>query len=375
MSDAAYPYPGASDPDSMAVRDPGTSPAVLADIAARRWDLHSAIVAHPRVYPELRNWIAQVNPDGAQAPWIGSPTPSPAPAPARRRGIGWWFAGCGCLALVALVVIGIMLLGGLGAALSSDDGDRQRGGTQTSVPADPGAGDDPLGAFEAEREAYYELVAQLDGNPAAPLVTHEDVFRRYEERAASEGLTSFSAETLAQQARELREQLQQSIAEAEKRRVNNSGTLTEDIVDQAGEGFIDIRWDAASACPSSDEEGWRTSACVTKEDSLTVRLLPEKEFSSDWEKRMLVVHELAHVYQRADGTRFEDRNGHADRLVEQGLFQGDLEKMADCYALTYHDEWSLSRGDVEIGYGYVCGESERKAIREWAADVDAPLPG
>ncbi|MFD5213609.1 hypothetical protein [Microbacterium sp. NPDC058345] len=374
MSDPAGSFPTAGDPDAMAARDPGTAPAQLADIAARRWDLHPLVSMHPRAYPELRSWIAQVNPDGAQAPWIGSP----APAPVRRRGRGWWFAGCGCLVLVAVVIIGVVLLGGLGAALSSGDGDSRRddaGTPATQVPGDEAVGNDPLAVFESEREAYDALAAQLDGNPAAPLVLKQDVFRRLEERAEDPNLTEFSAETLAQQARQLREQVQQSIAAAETRRGNSSGTLTEDIVDKAGAGFIDIRWDAASACPVSGEEGWRTSACVTKEDSLTVHLLPEKEYSSDWEKRMLVVHELAHVYQRADGARFEDRHGRADELVDQGLFEGDFEKMADCYALTYHDQWSLSRGNLEIGYGYVCGEAERQAIREWAADVDAPLPG
>jgi hypothetical protein len=90
---------------------------------------------------------------------------------------------------------------------------------------------------------------------------------------------------------------------------------------------------------------------------------------------MVTVHELAHVYQYADARRFEDGRGEADRLVEKGLFQGSDEKMADCYALTYYDQASLTHGNVTLGYGYVCNAAERQAIRSWAADVNAPMPG
>ena len=44
------------------------------------------------------------------------------------------------------------------------------------------------------------------------------------------------------------------------------------------------------------------------------------------------------------------------------------------YALTYYDQTSLKHGNVTLGYGYVCNASERQAIREWAASVNAPMP-
>lgn len=309
----------------------------------------------------------------APRPW---PTPGP-PGP-RRNGLGWWLAGCGCLAVVGALVLGLVVLGVVVTRLPSDGGGATPPGSAQSPrgasPATPGVAE-LLELFETERERFYALAAALDGNPVKPLVTDFDAFRRLEERAGQPNLGSFSAQTLVQQATRQRQQLQRRIAAAEQRRVNRSGSLTEGIVDRAGHGFIGIRWDAASACGASEREGWRTSGCIKKGDSLTVHLLREREFDGDWHKRMIVVHELAHIYQRADRQRYDARRGHVDRLLAKGLFQGSEEKMADCYALTYHGEWSLTRGNLEIGYGYVCSRSERRAIRRWAADVDAAMPG
>lgn len=47
--------------------------------------------------------------------------------------------------------------------------------------------------------------------------------------------------------------------------------------------------------------------------------------------------------------------------------------MADCYAHSYFNDWTLSDGVTESAYGYICGDSERRAIRDWAASMNAPL--
>ena len=55
-------------------------------------------------------------------------------------------------------------------------------------------------------------------------------------------------------------------------------------------------------------------------------------------------------------------------------FSGDDETMADCYALTYLDGWTLehkvwitsySWWDVNVGYGYTCDDTQRQAIVTW----------
>ncbi|QOR72299.1 hypothetical protein IM660_08750 [Ruania alkalisoli] len=219
-----------------------------------------------------------------------------------------------------------------------------------------------MAVYEAERERYYELAAQLEGNPVAPLVTRPVWFELLEERAASAD-SPYLAEGLARDAQRYREELEGHIADAEDRRINDTGTLSEGFVDNAGHGFITILWDAATVC-DDDAIG-----CVTG-DSLTVHMLAESEYDSEYELRTTLVHELAHVYQRADSARFRDGSSDYERLLDQGLFEGSSEKMADCYALTYYDEWT----DAGAGYGYVCDESEREAIRTWAADLNAPVP-
>ena len=57
-------------------------------------------------------------------------------------------------------------------------------------------------------------------------------------------------------------------------------------------------------------------------------------------------------------------------------FGGDSETMADCFALTYLDGWTLDHEiwvsptqywDVSIGYGYTCNETQKQAVRDWYA--------
>lgn len=360
------------DLDWRAAADPATSPEHLADIAARRWDLHPVIAANPQAYPALRVWMAQVNPAGAQPTSLRMPADLAAPVQApRRRGIGCWIVGCGGIAVVAVLAVVGALIAGIGAATPPEH-------TAPAIPATPSAQDESiaeqLAIYEAEHAEYDKLAAELEGNPVAPLVTESDFMQRLEREAAVPNISEIAARAVAQRARDFREELQARVTAAQARRVNSSGTLTEQLVDQAGDGYIDVRWDAATACGDS-EEGRITTGCVISGSPLTVHLQAESQVSGDWERKMVVAHELAHVYQHADARRFEDGEGDADRLLEQGLFQGSAEKMADCYALTYYDQPSLSHQGVTLGYGYVCNAAEREAVRDWAAAIEAPMPG
>src|SRR5690606_12344132 len=252
-------------------------------------------------------------------------------------------------------------LAGLGEPSPSSREDR---------PAVPQAGDDGraqehLARYHADRAAYDELAVELIGNPVAPLVLNEGFVRGHEREAAERPMSEAHARSIAERMREFRDELELAGATAQDRRANGCGTLTERLVDQAGNGFIDVRWDAVEAC--GGEERWL--GCVKNSDPLTVHLVSEQELPGDWQKRRVVTHELAHVYQAADAARFDDGSSAAGRLLAAGLFQGSNEKMPECYALTLLDEWSLKQGDVTLGYGYVCDASERQAIREWAAEL------
>lgn len=386
MNDASGPP---RDMDRVAANAHDVPPGVLADIAARRWDLHAEIAANPRAYPELIRWMGAVNPAGGVPPqsWpaptglttvphgAGYPAPhavSP-PVPARRSGVGWWFAGCGCLAVVAVVLIAFL---GLGAALAPSE----RPGTNEAAPDNPTVPEtatDPqvaqqIASFRADQPKINELAAQLEGNPVAPLVADLRTFGSDEQRADDPTIGIYEAKPIAERAAALRAELEQSVSDAQARRANASGSLTAGIVDAAGNGFIDIRWDAASVCTGA-EPGREIIGCVLSSDPLTVHLLPENEVGGTWANQMLVMHELAHVYQAADDQGADDYSGAYNDLFTQGLFQGSKEVMADCFALTYYDQWWMSNGSETHGDGYVCNESERQAIREWAAGLDISM--
>ena len=417
-----------ADHDRRAAGDPRTPPQQLADIATRRRDLHAVILRNPAAYPQLRQWIASVNPAALSSPGtaprpVGNPRqagpprptqvppyarqpsptpisrpvhPGPYPHPAAsagypatppRRRRGWWFAGCGCLGVAGFVIVLVLVVSGLGGAMSAG-GSRPTAApaiTTTPLPQpdpSPTPTTDPeadalaeqLAAFAAERDAYYALYGAIDGNPVAALVARPNDFRFLEQEAADPLLTSDDAASLVQQAVQQRQNLQQRIDAAAARRNNDSGTIAEDIVDNAGNGFIDIRWDAGNVCPITDNGEWRTLGCVNGDDLLTVHLMPGDQFANEWSLRMITVHELAHVYQGADVYRYEDYVGETDRLLSEGYFEGSREKMADCYALDYYGGWSLWYDNSYVGYGYVCGDGERQAIRDWFAALTSPLP-
>lgn len=392
--------------ERRAAGDPRTPPQQLSELANRRWDLHAVIAANPNAFPELRRWIAQVHPaalppvpprppqpmpvpasgrQGPIPPQAARPVPAPPQIPGyprpvvsgvreRRGSAGWWFAGCGCLLVLALGVLGVVLFwaalaGQVGATNAAGEIAAQNGGAA----AGGEAGDEPevaehLADFEAEQATYDALRTRLDGNPVAPLVAvYDEQMDVLEERAQDPEIDEFGARSLAYQAAQYREELEAAFAAADARKARQDGTLTERLVMRETDGFVDVVRDAETECGAS-EAGSITTGCVFGGDPLTIHLLPESGIDSDWEREMLVIHELAHVYQNAD------EEGLADDLVARGLFQKSREKMADCYALTYFDRWELAYGGQSIGYDYVCTESERQAIREWAAAIDAPMP-
>jgi len=407
------------DGDWIAAQDPGAPPARLSEIAYRRWDLHPVLEANPGLRPELRQWIAQVNPPHLrqyrapglppgggpgvqqhvamtqQAPVYGTagygsggyPQGGPAaaaygpgtvhPAVRSQGRPGPWIAGCGCLALVFVLVVVGLGFGGLASVFSSSDRQGRPGVAEkprTVRPsASPGA-EEQLRAFDAETAKFKQLAATLRNNPVGPIVADARKIGLLEQRIKTPGLSARSAVSLVNEARQIRQELERKIAQAKVRRANTSGSISEGLVDSAGNGFINIRWDAATACGKSKSSEGRTLGCVKGGDPLTVHILPEDAFHDGWNLRMTVVHELAHVYQRADDWSSPGSESRADRLVARGLFQKSDEKMADCYALTYYNQWTLEQNNYSLGYGYVCNASERQAIRSWAAAIKAPIP-
>jgi len=389
-----------TDPDGWAVSDPRTPPRRLADIAARRWDLHPQIAAHPQAYPALRGWIASVNPGSARptTPYAGQQLPYPAqqlPPYARARGAGsaaqqypyaappprqgrsaGWLAGCGCLVLVALVAIVAVVIGLLGAGGAGDGGDEPDSPTSTQGSGDDASADELFAQAETAMGEYHELASLLDGNPVAALVTRPARAERLDAALAEPPMNVYHAQDVLERATQYRDELRALVNEAAGRRTDSSDSEAARLVDAAGKGFIALRADADTECATSDEAGTTTAGC-TSSDELAVHVLPgSKRIGGKAGLKYVVLHELAHLYQYADGEAAgPDGDSESFTLKQQGLFQGSGESMADCYALTYLDRRSLTFGDAVMGYDYVCNDQERAAIRTWAAHMNAPMPG
>lgn len=278
------------------------------------------------------------------------------------------FAGCGCATIVAGAVALAAVLGGLGAASSGGD-------DRTSPPAS-GTVQEHLAVVASESAEYRRLASRLDGNPVEALVTRPARFAQLQAQASAGAMNEIQAARLADNARTFRTELQDLITAAEGRRANASGSLAEGLVDSAGNGFIDIRWDADTACGASDEPGHTTAGC-TGADAVVVHILPDgRRLGGDQGTRLVVLHELAHLYQYADADAAPPgQESEALKLKDRGLFQSSGEVMADCYALTYLNAHTLTVGDAALGYGYVCNDTERQAIRDWAAKIHAPMAG
>ena len=109
-------------------------------------------------------------------------------------------------------------------------------------------------------------------------------------------------------------------------------------------------------------------ACVVSSDPYTVHFdaadttLP---YMNDWLRTGLAYHEFAHSLQMTNP---------GPTAVALEAFGGDSETMADCFALTYLDGWTLDHKiyvssfeywQVSIGYGYTCNDTQKQAIRDW----------
>ncbi len=154
-------------------------------------------------------------------------------------------------------------------------------------------------------------------------------------------------------------------AATKQRRTDRSGTLAESILDRRGHGFVATAYgNAKKSCKLSDAMG-----CVYSGQPYTVHLDRAKfaaAYTNDWARTLITDHEFAHVLQ------FTNPGPTATALKS---FDGDVETMADCYALTMTHSWTLQDQVVvgnwiwtnTYGYGHVCGDAQRKVIRRWVS--------
>ena len=217
--------------------------------------------------------------------------------------------------------------------------------------------------FGAAMSALMDTAAKFDGVLVADMVP----FHRYEVYAAQGWAHRWKASTMDRHidevqtaTTELEGLLAAATAEAS---ANVTGTIYETITDQLGAGYVSSVIDDADTLCEDD-----VIACVVSDNPHVVHFdagdnaLP---YMTDWLKTGVAYHEFAHVMQ--------DTNPEPTETA-LASFDGDVETMADCFALTYLDGWKLDHRvwvssymywDVSIGYGYTCNETQRQVIRDW----------
>lgn len=150
---------------------------------------------------------------------------------------------------------------------------------------------------------------------------------------------------------------------------NDSGTTWESVLDQLGHGWVTTSMGTAASVCSPE-----VIACVRSRDPYTVHVNEGDQVWTDWLRTGVAYHEFAHVLQFANPV---------ETAVALPTFGGDHETMADCYALTFLEGWTLdhvvpidanSWWEISLGYGYTCNDVERQVIRDWVASLGITQP-
>ena len=309
-------------------------------------------------------------------PPAGEPYRAPAPfatpaiqfsAPPRRR-VG---------AIVWIIVLAALLLGAAGAGTyffletqrlqsEKDESERIRL-EQEGVIEEQNEMLDEQATFGAAMEDALSKARLLDGVPTATLVPIDELeslaHDAWVQRRQPALVYGYSARV-----RGVADDLQAVVdAAAAERGTNGTGTLGESILDAIGLGTVHVLYDGDEALCGSDTVG-----CVFSEDPTVVHLNGGEfgaEYYDDFLKTLVTYHEFAHVLQFTNPVPTE---------TAAAAFGGDWEFMADCYALTVTDGWTLdhrvwvdafSYWDVSVGYGRVCDAGQRDVIRSWIDQV------
>ncbi|WP_166864153.1 hypothetical protein [Salinibacterium sp. ZJ70] len=332
------PPPGPTTPQPPSYAHPGPPPP-----RQPHTQPHPYTSPYPRPHPQAQPW----------------PAP-PAPAePRRRRG-----------RTVAIVLLSIALAFAVGLCgwlalqlqLASMHIDQQQ-----SEIEDQQRLIDEKTTFGKVMNQIVDEANALDGVPLATLVDWYDIesiaTRGWTQRWDLEALeleTSFAE-------RALQEMIQVREDAATEASTNSTGTAYEATLDSLGRGFVRVvAGDIREAC-SSDVLG-----CVVSDDPYVVHINSagaDASHMNDWLRTGLAYHEFAHVLQFANPDETEPA---------LAAFGGDHETMADCYALTFLDGWTLNHRvhidrwswwEVDMGYGYSCDDSQKQVVRDWVASL------
>lgn len=217
--------------------------------------------------------------------------------------------------------------------------------------------------FTAAMQELVDTAGAFDGMPYASIIDNDELQQlatqgwesRWQPARVATDVQAVEAKTA-----ELRALLDAAAAEAS---TNASGTPAEAAIDALGSGFVTTAYDDADSLCESDVLG-----CVTGADPYVVHLDAADqslEWMTDYIWTGVAYHEFAHVLQYTNPDETD---------IAAASFGGDWETMADCFALTYLDGWTLDHRvyvtsyswyDVSVGYGYTCDGSQRQVVADW----------
>lgn len=278
------------------------------------------------------------------------PEPVAAPKVKRRRRVGW---------IIAVSLLSVALLG-VGALLVLTIMRLDEANTVIDEQNDL---IDEKETFSTAMGALLTKSSEFDGQKVGSLISPDD-FQLLAARAWNERRDADSMARIIRDVGSKTDELEAQLAAArDQAATNTSGTKYEEVVDALGAGFVATSIDNADVLCSSDVLG-----CVVSDDPYTVHI-DEADvavpYMTDFIRTGLTYHEFAHVLQMTNPAQ-------TDVAVE--AFGGDPETMADCFALTYVDGWTLHHTvwvsdfeyyEVDVGYGYTCDSAQRDAIVAW----------
>lgn len=225
--------------------------------------------------------------------------------------------------------------------------------------------------FGAAMGDFLDTARALDGAPMAALVPMDEAqglaHAAWTSRRVGSAVASHTTRV-----RELTESVRAAQLAADLERASNTtGTVSEQLLDEIGSGYARLDLGGADDLCRADVVG-----CVSSDDPYVVHLDPQNlshPSMDDWSRRFVTYHEFAHVLQFTNPVATE---------AVQAAFEGDVEFMADCYALRQLDAWSLSRRvwetsstywESELGYGRVCDTAQRQVIDDWLSQIGVRL--
>ena len=295
-----------------------------------------------------------------------APAPAPQPAPPRRRPVGWIVtAVILAVSLIAIVAVAVWLYVQRTQDRATID-DQQREIEEQQQQLDEQRDlIDRKEAFGAAVENLLGEVESLRGMPLASVVPWDS----YDSLAWQAWSRRWDLAGMDQSIRAVEDARTRLAAEradaANAASVNASGSAYEAALDALGQGYV--TWSLDDVCSTAD-----AIACVRSSDPRVVHVDVAREaepYMTDRIRTGVAYHEFAHVLQ------FTNPEPTATALE---AFGGDAETMADCFALTFLDGWTLdsrvwdsdsSYWEVSIGYGVECDDAQKQVIRDWRASL------